>query len=209
VAFSDDFAAGIANLCLRPDALSRAEIHAAVDADRLAGDEGNPAGQGGVCHADVNATLVPVRILICVSVLTATCASPALAGPEEDALQVVETWAAAFRASDVDTIVALYAPDALFLGTGSRTVVSRTEEIRQYFERALLTDRPRGAVLQSRSVMTVSDGAVVITGLDTTTAVCDGKPISSPGRVTFVVARRGAEWKIVHFHRSAVPGRAN
>ena len=29
------------------------------------------------------------------------------------------------------------------------------------------------------------------------------------GRVTFVVARRGTEWKIVHFHRSAMPGRPN
>ena len=150
-----------------------------------------------------------MRVLIGAVVLTVVFASPAIAGPEEDALQVVEKWAAAFRASDVGTIVALYAPDALFLGTGSRTVVTRTEEIRQYFERALLTDRPRGAVLESRSVMTLSDGAVVITGLDTTTAVRDGKPISSPGRVTFVVAKRGAEWKIVHFHRSAVPGRPN
>lgn len=136
-------------------------------------------------------------------------AAPALAGPEEEALQVVEKWAAAFRASDVDAIVALYAPDAMFLGTGSRTVVRKTEEIRQYFERALLTDRPRGAVLESRSVMALSDGTVVITGLDTTTAVRNGKPISSPGRVTFVVARRGAEWQIVHFHRSSVPGRPN
>jgi len=148
-----------------------------------------------------------VRDVICALALTAAFASPAIAGPEEDALQVIEKWAAAFRASDVDAIVALYAPDALFLGTGSRTVVNKTAEIRQYFERALLTDRPRGAVLESRSVIALSDGAVVITGLDTTTAVRDGKTISSPGRVTFVVAKRGAEWKIVHFHRSAVPGR--
>jgi len=97
----------------------------------------------------------------------------------------------------------------MFLGTGSRSVVLKTDEIRQYFERALLTDRPRGAVLESRSVMTLSNDAVVITGLDTTTAVRDGKTISSPGRVTFVVARRGTEWKIVHFHRSAMPGRPN
>jgi uncharacterized protein (TIGR02246 family) len=148
-----------------------------------------------------------VRVVIGVLMLSAAFASPAFAGPEEEALQVVEKWAAAFRASDVDAIVALYAPDALFLGTGSRTVVSKQEEIRQYFERALLTDRPRGAVLESRAVLALSDGTVVITGLDTTTAVRDGKTISSPGRVTFVVAKRGSEWKIVHFHRSAMPGR--
>ena len=150
-----------------------------------------------------------MRAWLCAFVLAASVASPAFAGPEEEALQVIEKWAAAFNASDVDAIVALYAPDAMFLGTGSRTVVLKTEQIRQYFERALLTDRPRGAVLESRSVMALSDGAVVITGLDVTTAVRDGKPIRSPGRVTFVVARRGAEWKIVHFHRSGVPGGPN
>ena len=150
-----------------------------------------------------------MRTWVCSFVLLVVLASPVFAGPEEDALRVVESWAAAFNASDVDAIVALYAPDAMFLGTGSRNVVLETAEIRQYFERALLTDRPRGAELLSRSVMTLSDGAVVIAGLDMTTAVRDGKTISSPGRVTFVVAKRGAEWKIVHFHRSGMPGRPN
>jgi uncharacterized protein (TIGR02246 family) len=151
----------------------------------------------------------PMKTIALLFAIVLTVASPVVAGPDEDAVQVVEKWAAAFRASDVDAIVALYSADAMFLGTGSRTVVLTTAEIRQYFERALLTDRPRGVALESRSVMALSDGAVVITGLDTTTAVREGRTISSPGRVTFVVARRGAEWKIVHFHRSAVPGRPN
>ena len=150
-----------------------------------------------------------MRAWVAAFVLMAALTSPVVAGSEEDALQVVEKWTAAFNASDVDAIVSLYAADAMFLGTGSRTVVLKTAEIRQYFERALLTDRPRGAVLESRSVMALSNDAVVITGLDATTAVRDGKTITSPGRVTFVVARRGPEWKIVHFHRSAVPGRPN
>jgi uncharacterized protein (TIGR02246 family) len=150
-----------------------------------------------------------MRVWLCALALTAALASPAIAGPEEDALQVVQKWAAAFNASDVDAIVALHAPDAMFLGTGSRTVVRSTAEIRQYFEQALLTDRPRGALLQSHSIMALSDGTVVITGLDMTTAVRDGKTITNPGRVTFVLARRGTDWKIVHFHRSTVPGRAN
>jgi uncharacterized protein (TIGR02246 family) len=152
-----------------------------------------------------------VRTWLCAFVLTAALVAPVIAGPEEDALRVVERWAAAFRASDVDAIVGLYAPDATFLGTGSRAVVLTSAGIRDYFERALLTDRPRGAVLESRSVTVLSGDAVVITGLDTTTALRDGKTISAPGRVTFVGARRGAsaDWKIVHFHRSSVPGGRN
>lgn len=150
-----------------------------------------------------------MRAFIWSLVLTAVLASPAMAGPEEDAMAVVGKWAAAFNASDVDAILALYAPDALFLGTGSRTVVTAPAGIRQYFEQALLTDRPRGAKLESHSTMVVNDGSVVITGLDVTTATRDGKTITNPGRVTFIVAKRGNEWKIVHFHRSSVPGRPN
>jgi uncharacterized protein (TIGR02246 family) len=150
-----------------------------------------------------------MRVWVGAVVLTMAFASPAMAGPEEDAMQVIEKWAAAFNASDVETIVGLHAPDAMFLGTGSRAVVRKTEEIRQYFERALLTDRPRGARLESHSAMVLADGAVLISGLDVTTAVRDGKPLSNPGRVTFIVAKRANEWKIVHFHRSSMPGRPN
>jgi len=146
-----------------------------------------------------------MRTVVGALAVTAVMASPAWAGPEEDALQVVERWAAAFRASDVDAIVGLYAPDATFLGTSSRAVVVTPEEIRQYFERALLNDRPRGVELASRSVAVLADNAVVITGLDATTAVRGGKAVRAPGRITFVIARRGTDWKIVHFHRSALP----
>jgi uncharacterized protein (TIGR02246 family) len=131
--------------------------------------------------------------------------SSATAGPKEEALQVLEKWSKAFTDSDVDAIVKLYAPDALFLGTGSKTVVVRPEGIRNYFEAALLTNKPRGATLGDYAAMSLSDTAVVITGLDTVTGVRDGKPFSANGRVTFVVAKRGSDWQIVHFHRSAMP----
>jgi len=144
------------------------------------------------------------EMLIAVALLASLC-STAIAGPKEDALQVVEKWAKAFTDSDVDGIVKLYAPDALFLGTGSKTVVVKPEEIRKYFEQALLSNRPRGARLDSHSAMVVSDAAVVVTGLDTVTGVRDGKPTSANGRVTFVVGKRGPDWQIVHFHRSAMP----
>lgn len=118
---------------------------------------------------------------------------------------MLEKWTKAFSDSDVDGIVKLYSPDTTFLGTGSKTVVVRSEEIRKYFEQALLNNRPRGANLNSYSATVLSDDAVLFTGLDTVTGVRDGAPVSANGRVTFVVAKRGAEWQIVHFHRSAMP----
>jgi hypothetical protein len=89
--------------------------------------------------------------------------SAANAGPKEDALAVLDKWTKAFAASDVDGIVKLYEPDALFVGTSS----IEPEGIRSYFENALLTNRPRGATLNDYAAIVLSDGAVVITGLDT------------------------------------------
>ena len=91
----------------------------------------------------------------------------AFAGPKEEAFQVLEQWTKAFNASesDVDAIVKLHASDALFLGTSSQTVVTRTEDIRKYFERALKSDMPRGAVFSDYSSMVLSDTAVLFTGV--------------------------------------------
>jgi len=128
-----------------------------------------------------------------------------LQGPKEEALQVLERWSQAFGQSNVDAIVALYAPDALFMGTGSKTLVTRQEGIRSYFENALLQNKPRSAALSEYETRVLSDTWVLVTGLDATAGVRDGKPFSNPGRVTFIVAKQGSDWKIVHFHRSAIP----
>jgi ketosteroid isomerase-like protein len=65
-----------------------------------------------------------------------------LADAKGEALAVLDQWTKAFAASDVDAIVKLYAPDALFMGTGSKTVVTDPAAIRKYFEGAILTRRP-------------------------------------------------------------------
>jgi len=146
-----------------------------------------------------------MRRLFFLVALSASLCPIALAGPREGALRIVELWAKAFTDSDVDAIVSLHAPDALFMGTGSRTVVVESQEIRAYSEQALLNNRPRGATLDTYSATALSGAAVVVTGLDTVTGVREGKPIRTQGRVTFVIARRGSDWQIVHFHRSAMP----
>jgi uncharacterized protein (TIGR02246 family) len=146
-----------------------------------------------------------MRLFLYAIALCASLSSAAFAGPKEDALAVLDKWTKAFAASDVDAIVKLYAPDALFMGTGSKTVVTDPAAIRKYFEGALLTRKPRAAPISDQSVMVLSDTVVLIAGLNNSTGVLDGKTFSNPGRVTFVIAKRGSEWQIVHFHRSAMP----
>jgi ketosteroid isomerase-like protein len=137
--------------------------------------------------------------------LTGLLGSSVLAGPKEDALTILDQWGKAFAASDVDAIVKLYAPETYFMGTGSKSVVTDHAAIRKYFEDAILTRRPRSAPITESHVVVLSDDAVLVTGLNSSNGVLDGKPFSNPGRVTFVIAKRGPDWKIVHFHRSAMP----
>jgi uncharacterized protein (TIGR02246 family) len=146
-----------------------------------------------------------MKKFVLITLLLFSVCSSVLAGPKEDAMSVIEKWAKAFNDSDVDGIVSLYAPDALFFGTGSQTLVTKTEDVRKYFEQALLTNRPKNASLGEHSVMLLSDSTVVVTGLDFAGGTRDGKPYGTVGRISFVVAKRDGSWKIVHFHRSAKP----
>ena len=124
--------------------------------------------------------------------------------PAEDAMQVIAQWAKAFDESNVDAIVSLYAPDALFFGTGSQTLVSTPDQIRSYFG-GLQKDKPRGAKLLEHSVKVVSDNVVIVTGMDQVSGTKDGSVYHADGRVSFVLEKRGPTWQIIHFHRSAVP----
>jgi uncharacterized protein (TIGR02246 family) len=142
-------------------------------------------------------SLACVMLLLACKSDTSTSASAAL--------QVVERWATAFSESNVDAIVSLYAPDASFFGTGSKALVSTPDQIRSYFEVALQRDKPRGAELREPSVRVASDDVVIVTGLDRVSGTKDGSIYHAEGRVTFVIERRGANWQIVHFHRSAMP----
>jgi uncharacterized protein (TIGR02246 family) len=145
-----------------------------------------------------------MRAFMSAAIVVVAVTGSASAGPKEDALAVVESWTKAFEASDVDGISKLYAPDATFFGTGSKTLVNNPEGIREYFGQ-LRTNMPRSATVKEPDVMLLSDTTFVVTGLDNVSQTRDGQKVSATGRTTFIVAKRGADWKIVHFHRSAMP----
>ena len=127
------------------------------------------------------------------------------ASPKDDAVQVVERWMKAFSASDVDAIVDLYASDAVFMGTGTKAIVTQPQAVRKYFEAALVSNRKFVASLVDSSVVALNESTVVVTGLDKLSVTVDGKTQDLLGRVTFVLSKRDSVWKIVHFHRSAMP----
>lgn len=145
-----------------------------------------------------------MRIFLSAIALVASV-SLAHSGPKEDAYQVVEKWGKAFANADVDAIAKLYASDALMIGTFGKVVLTKPEQIRKYFDVALNTNRPRTATLDSSEILVVDDNTVVIAGFDTITGTKDGQQTIAKGRVTFVVAKRGSDWMIVHLHRSPSP----
>ena len=130
--------------------------------------------------------------------------SSAFGDSKADALQVLAKWIQAFNDSDIEGIVSLYAPDALFIGTGSKEVGSNPEYFRKYFQ-SLKRDMPRGAKLESYLTVELSNTVVLISGMDTVSGTKDGATFYRPGRTSFVLAKREEQWQIVQFHRSAVP----
>jgi hypothetical protein len=136
--------------------------------------------------------------------LLISLSSTASAGPREEALQLVEKWTNAFTNSDVDGIVKLHAADAVMIGTGSKALITSPEGVRKYFEGVFRNNRFT-PTLGEHSVLQISDTTVVVTGFDTIVGVMAEKPVSLAGRDTFVIAKRGPDWQIVHFHRSATP----
>jgi uncharacterized protein (TIGR02246 family) len=145
-----------------------------------------------------------VNLKIFCFLLISICGS-VIAAPNDDAFQVVERWVKGITEADVDTVVGLYAPDAVFMGTLSKTIVTKPEGIKKYFQDGLLGNRRYAATLVESNVTAVSETIVMVTALDKAVLTEDGKTREVLGRLTFVLAKRQTGWKIVGFHRSAMP----
>jgi uncharacterized protein (TIGR02246 family) len=136
-------------------------------------------------------------------VITLLCAAlaclTAWAGPAEDASAVVDRWSATYSANDADALVALYAPDAVLLGTVSPIMSEGTEAIRTYFSR--LKGSGNQNTIKDRRVFVLDDNAVVVAGFyDFSNA--QQTPAVRPSRFTMLVTRRGGDWRIAHHHSS-------
>lgn len=129
--------------------------------------------------------------------------NPVLAGPEEDAYAAVETWAQAINSNDVDKIVALYTPHALFLGTLSPTLATDRREIRKYFV-SFVKAEPQ-VTLGEHAAIKVSSGAVLFAGFYDFTRLEHGRREPLPARYSFLMLKRGGQWLIAHQHSSVRP----
>jgi uncharacterized protein (TIGR02246 family) len=124
---------------------------------------------------------------------------------QNDALSVLDAWVDAVNRHDLEAIVAIFAPDASFFGTSTQTLVSSSEGIRQYFDVVLKNYAPLRAALGSVTVSELSPDSAVITGYDKWQVTLNGESVEGIGRLSVAVALRDNHWRIISFHRSAMP----
>ncbi|GAB1267778.1 hypothetical protein NBRC116493_10310 [Aurantivibrio infirmus] len=131
--------------------------------------------------------------------------SPAVqADPKEDAAAVFEQFLEFFTNSDAAGIVGLFSEDALFWGTGSKTLVQDTDGIHAYFSG--LSRRPPGerkASALDYSVVVLSETEVIVSGMWQVTP--KDQVTGTPLRVSMALSKRNGQWKIIQFHNSRVP----
>jgi uncharacterized protein (TIGR02246 family) len=121
------------------------------------------------------------------------------------ALAAVHAWMNAVNRHDIDAIVTAFANDASFFGTSTKTLITSSDGIRQYFDVVFEKYAPLSVELGEVTVSELSPDSAVLTGYDKWKVSIDGKPAEGIGRLSIVVARRDGQWRIISFHRSAMP----
>jgi uncharacterized protein (TIGR02246 family) len=129
------------------------------------------------------------------------------AGPKEDALAAYDKFFVSFTTGNQAEVAALFAPDALFYGTGSAEVVNTPDGVVAYFTGALSGTRGEVRARQfDNRALVLSDSVVAISGKWQSERTLDGKmETAGPSRVTVVMQKRGDKWLIVQFHNSPTP----
>jgi uncharacterized protein (TIGR02246 family) len=133
-----------------------------------------------------------------------TLANSAWAEPKEEVAAATAKWAAVFVDDNPDSILALYAPDAVLWGTLSPTLRQGPAALREYFVAAFKA-LPGHKVSFGDQLIRVYGDTAVNTGYYTFSYVKDGETKTLPARYSFVYAKGDKGWLIVDHHSSSVP----
>ena len=121
------------------------------------------------------------------------------------ALSALHAWVDAVNRHDLESIVEIFVPDASFFGTSTQALVNSSEGIRQYFDVVLKNYVPLKVTLGLVTVIELSPDSAVITGYDKWQVTINGEPVEGIGRLSVAVVLRDDQWRIISFHRSAMP----
>jgi uncharacterized protein (TIGR02246 family) len=117
----------------------------------------------------------------------------------------VEQFKKAYGACDEEGLVKLFASDAVFLGTVSPILATRTDQIVKYFQ-GLSQMRACSVTIEEYSTILVSENAVLFAGFNTFSRnTRDGNVVTTPARFTLLITKTDQGWRISHFHSSPKP----
>jgi hypothetical protein len=119
----------------------------------------------------------------------------ASAGPQEDVAAAGQKWATVFAENNPDTMLPLYAKDAVLWGTLSPTIRSDPAAVKAYFVGAFQA-LPKATVKFGDQLIRVYGNTAVNSGYYTFSYTKDGETKSIPARYSFAYVKDGNDWKI-------------
>ena len=146
----------------------------------------------------------PSAALLILALSSPLIPSTAFAAPKDDVSAATARWAATLGEDNPDTVLPLYASDAVLWGTLSPTVRSDRAALHDYFVRAFAA-LPGLKVTFGEQLLRVYGNTAVNTGYYTFSFNKDGEAKTLPARYSFTYIMRGDRWVIVDHHSSAMP----
>ena len=134
---------------------------------------------------------------------------PVLAAPEDEIAAAMERWASTYgTATNASAMVALYAKDAVFWGTGSRQPFVGSDSFAPYFATQIDNFPTRSKVIFHDPVIRIYGGGNFATSTGTyefNVKTKDGQAVRQLLRFSFAYVKGGDQWLIVQQHSSQMP----
>ncbi|MDP3701617.1 MAG: SgcJ/EcaC family oxidoreductase [Hylemonella sp.] len=125
--------------------------------------------------------------------------------PDENPTSTVHAWIQAFNNADPQSILALYAPEAVLWGTFATELTKSRAGLAHYFQQALQGTPAPKVELESVFIQHLGEVAVASGSYLLQLNLPSGRS-SLPARYTFVLTRAAGAWLIASHHSSLRPG---
>lgn len=126
------------------------------------------------------------------------------AAQDREVAGLFDRWNSALQTGNPQSVVSLYAPNAVLQPTVSNQVRSTHAQIQDYFEH-FLASKPVGQI-NYREIRHLGPDAALDSGVYTFTLTdASGKAEKVQARYTFLYERIDGQWKILNHHSSAMP----
>ncbi len=149
-----------------------------------------------------------VRSLVAVLLLALPLAN-ASAADADDVLVAMEHWAATYASSGPTgaEMLPLYTPDAVFWGTGGRTLFVGAPAFQPYFAMQFSNFRDRSVTFHDPKIRVYGDGAFATsTGTyEFNVTAQNGQHLNVTHRYSFALVKVDGLWLIAQQHSSAMP----